>query len=218
VLYTGRGDHAGVAVQATSGSLLLRIESDGSVSCVSGSSPTTLDYNVYDGAAETCIADAGSITADESSVCLVGGTATISATHDGNSTVPTGFVQAYVLTSGAGLDIEQLSLTTASFDVTEGGEYTVHTLVLDPADQAALTAVSTGFDVNDLLLQGCGSICGSLDVTGAPITVNAPEVGGTVADATPVCLDGGSADIGAESDGNEVVPAGYSLGLCSDGR
>jgi hypothetical protein len=59
-----------------------------------------------------------------------------------------------------------------TFTVTSGGTYTIHTLVYNPAtlDLSIVTpGVTTGFDVNGLLVQGGGTICASLDVAGAPV-------------------------------------------------
>ncbi|MBL0071580.1 MAG: hypothetical protein IPP34_07140 [Bacteroidetes bacterium] len=56
----------------------------------------------------------------------------ISATANGNAFVPAGYQTIYVLTSGAGLVIEQVN-ATPSFTVTASGNYTIHTLVYDPA-------------------------------------------------------------------------------------
>ncbi|MEO0900445.1 MAG: T9SS C-terminal target domain-containing protein, partial [Bacteroidota bacterium] len=75
-----------------------------------------------------CTADAGTITADFSQVSLVGGSASLSATPDGNINVPTGYSVIYVLTSGSGLVIEQVN-TTPDFTVSATGDYTIHTLV-----------------------------------------------------------------------------------------
>ncbi|HMC96802.1 MAG TPA: hypothetical protein VKG92_04075, partial [Flavobacteriales bacterium] len=122
----------------------------------------------------TCDADAGTITADEAEVCLVDGSATISATPDGNANVPTGFLTIYALTQGPGLLLIDASLAP-TFDVTAAGGYTIHTLVYDPntLDLSSFEfGVTTGFDVNALLIQGGGDICGSLDMTGAPINVS----------------------------------------------
>ncbi len=122
---------------------------------------------------ESCSADAGTLLADATPVILSGGVATISATEDVAPTVPAGYQTLYVLTSGSGLVIEQTN-STPTFDVNATGDYTIHTLVYDPAtlDLSTITpGVTTGFDVNGLLIQGGGTICGALDVTGAPISV-----------------------------------------------
>ena len=52
--------------------------------------------------------------------------------------------------------------------------YKIHTLVFDPTTLDVLSVipdVTTAYDVNELLLQGGGSICASLDLAGASIKV-----------------------------------------------
>jgi hypothetical protein len=158
-----------------------------------------------------CDADAGTLTADANPVEL-NGTATISATEDVAPVVPTGFTTLYVLTSGAGLLIEQTN-ATPSFDVTVAGDYTIHTLVYDPntLDPGSLPPGATGFDVNALLIQGGGTICGALDVAGAPITVSEciADAGTLTADSSQVLLDG-TTTISATEDTAPVVPAGFT--------
>ena len=159
-----------------------------------------------------CDANAGTITADVSPVCLSNGSASISATSDGNSVVPSGYQTLYVLTQGTGLVIIDAA-ATPNFTVTASGEYTIHTLIFDPLTLDITTVqfgVTTGFDVNGLLQQGGGSICGSLDVAGAPIVVEAP-VAGTLSANAQTCLINGSGTITATSNGDAVVPSGYSV-------
>ncbi|MEM1323568.1 MAG: PKD domain-containing protein [Bacteroidota bacterium] len=123
--------------------------------------------------------DAGTLTIDADPVCLENGIATISATPDGNANVPAGYETIFVLTSQPGLIIRQTS-STPSFDVTMTGDYVIHTLIYDPntLDLSIITpGVTTGVDVNGLLVQGGGSICASLDVTGAPVNVFARKIG-----------------------------------------
>jgi len=122
--------------------------------------------------AEPCDADAGTLSGG-GTVCFENDSATLSATADGNSNVPAGFSTAYVLTEGAGLVIVQAG-ATPEFTVAAEGTYTIHTLVYD-ANTLDLgivePGVTTGFDVNGLLIQGGGDICASLDVAGAVFTV-----------------------------------------------
>ena len=59
------------------------------------------------------------------------GTAMLSATPDGAADTPAGYETLYVLTSGSGLVIQDVS-TAASFTVSDTGSYTIHTLVYDP--------------------------------------------------------------------------------------
>jgi hypothetical protein len=164
----------------------------------------------------TCDADAGAISANEPEVCLVDGMAMFSATQDGNSVVPTGFETVFVLTEGAGLVIVDVA-ATPDFMVTTEGSYTIHTLVYDPTtlDLGLVEiGVTTGFDVNALLIQGGGDICGSLDVTGAPVTVEVcltcDAFAGTItADASVVCLVDDMAVLTATPNGDIVIPAGF---------
>jgi hypothetical protein len=153
---------------------------------------------------------AGTLTAVNSTVCFDGGSAQLTATANGNAVVPAGYQTIYVLTSGAGLVIEQVN-STPDFTVTTGGTYTIHTLVYNPAtlDLTIVTGVTTGFDVNGLLVQGGGTICASLDVAGAPFTIENPSAGTLTAVNSTVCFDGGSAQLTATANGNAVVPAGY---------
>ncbi|WKZ65866.1 MAG: T9SS type A sorting domain-containing protein [Flavobacteriales bacterium] len=163
-----------------------------------------------------CEADAGTLTADASTVCLDAGAADITATPDGNAVVPLGFEVIYVLTQGNDLVIQQVA-TDPAFTVAEAGDYTVHTLVYDPAtlDLGIVElGVTTGGEVNALLVQGGGAICGSLDVAGAAVTAEEclacdADAGTITPDASSVCLEGGAADITATHDGNSVVPDGY---------
>ena len=75
--------------------------------------------------------------------------------------VPDDFEVLYVLTSGTDLVIQNVN-ADPEFEVTEEGSYTVHTLVYDPntLDLSIVEiGVTTGFDVNSLLIQGGGTIC-----------------------------------------------------------
>ena len=115
-----------------------------------------------------CSADAGTLNGFKPSDCLQEGGTAIGGIPTGDAVVPAGFSVIYVLTRGEGLVIEQVRAFPI-FDVTATGAYTVHTLVYDPAtlDLSIVEfGVTTGFDVNALLIQGGGSICASLDVAG----------------------------------------------------
>ena len=161
--------------------------------------------------------DSGTITADSSSVnACQSDMVTISATADGNDIVPAGYQKLYVLTEGVDLVIIDTN-NTPVFTVNPG-EYTIHTIVYDPTSldlSVIQLGVTTGFDVNSLLVQGGGDICASLDVAGAPITVTSedPQSGTlTLFGDSPVVVCGEDmADIRAIPDGNENVPAGYEV-------
>ena len=133
-----------------------------------------------------CNADAGSITPEAALYCA-SGSQLIAAVPAGNSVVPNGFSTLYVLTSGTGLIIEQVS-TIPQFVVATTGFYTIHTLVFNPLTLdptiSVVPGVTSGFDINSMLIQGGGSICGALDVAGAQINVSS-AVDATIASTFP---------------------------------
>ena len=161
-----------------------------------------------------CLADAGTLTADSDN-CLEDGAAELIAAVDQAPNVPAGYEVLYVLTSGADLVIQNVSADPV-FTVDAEGTYTIHTLVYDP-NTLDLTiveiGVTTGVDVNGLLIQGGGDICASLDVAGAPFdVVECPCLAdaGTLAVASDNCLDG-TADLIASVDQAPTVPAGFEV-------
>ena len=124
-----------------------------------------------------CTADAGTLTADEGTVQLLGGTATISATANGDIVVPENYEVTYVLTSGTDLVIEAAG-ANPSFTVSESGLYTIHTLVAETSDNTDSNfldlgvinfGTTTGGDVLGLVT--ANELCASLDVAGAPVNV-----------------------------------------------
>ncbi|MFZ1333000.1 MAG: T9SS type A sorting domain-containing protein, partial [Flavobacteriales bacterium] len=161
----------------------------------------------------------GSITAVMDEVCITGGSATVAASPAAGTVVPDGYNVLYVLTNGAGLVIEDAS-ATPEFEVNAVGSYTIHTLVYDPATldlDVVQFGSTTGFDVNSLLFQGGGNICGVLDVGGAPVNVvecntDCTAYAGTLSGFKPTdCLQEGGTAIGGISNGDKVVPAGYEV-------
>ncbi|MBP6696449.1 MAG: T9SS type A sorting domain-containing protein, partial [Flavobacteriales bacterium] len=158
-----------------------------------------------------CDALAGTLSGG-ADVCGTNGVATLTATANGDANVPAGYSTVYVLTQGAGLTIVNAG-AAPSFDVTEDGLYTIHTLVYDPntLDLSIVElGVTTGFDVNGLLVQGGGAICASLDVAGAQYNVSSPGAGTLSAEASEVCLIDGVATLTAAANGDANVPVGYS--------
>jgi hypothetical protein len=136
--------------------------------------------------------DAGTLTAVSPEFCFDGSNVTIAATPNGNASVPPGYQTIYVLTQGPNLVIQQVN-ATPSFTVSTPDLYTIHTLVYNPAtlDLSIVTpGLTTGFDVNGLLVQGGGSICASLDVTGAPVTIANPDSRNIVAVNASNCAAG----------------------------
>lgn len=120
-----------------------------------------------------CTADAGTLTADDDELCYPYVPVTISATASGDAVVPSGFQTLYILTRDQG-PVIQGAASTPSFEVSGPGAYVIHALVHDPAtlDAGAIVAGETTVgSLDSLLIQGGGSVCGSLGLTGAGIDV-----------------------------------------------
>ena len=164
---------------------------------------------------EACLATAGTLVADDA--CLDDGIATLTASEEDAPNVPEGFEIIYVLTSGEGLVIENVN-ASPTFDVDSEGRFTIHTLVYDPTtlDLGIVEiGVTTGVDVNNLLIQGGGDICAALDVAGAPFDVAACEeaclaTAGTLV-ADDACLDDGMATLTASEEDAPNVPEGFEI-------
>ncbi len=160
-----------------------------------------------------CAALAGTLTANMATECLVPDGTVISATPADDAIVPDGFQTIYVLTEGADLVIQNTS-DIPEFTVMAMGTYTIHTLVYDPLtlDLGAIQiGVTTGVDVDALLLQGGGDICASLDVAGASVVVTDPDAGGLTPANAAACLDDGEAILAAIPDGDSYVPDGFQV-------
>jgi outer membrane scaffolding protein for murein synthesis (MipA/OmpV family) len=196
----------------TTGGDVLGLVSDGGL-CAS------LDVTGAPVSVVDCTADAGTLTADASSVFLVGDTVAISATPNNDSVVPTDYDVTYVLTSGPTLIIQDAG-ATPSFEISEAGEYTIHTLVAETSDNTSANfldlgvivfGTTTGGDVLGLVSDG--GLCASLDVTGAPVSVVdcTADAGTLTADATPVTLVGDSVTISATPNGDISVPTDYDV-------
>ena len=178
--------------------------------CANWSTGEVEDYTVVVSA--PCEATAGTLGIAKPFLCFDGVSATLLATVEEPPVIPDGFEVIYVLTSGSGLVIEQAG-ADPSFDVTAPGIYTIHTLVYDPNTLDLSTVVfgeTTGFDVNGLLVQGGGSVCGALDVTGGVTNVVFPNAG-TLSGGSDVCNTTGEVILTATANGDSNVPAGYSL-------
>ncbi|MBC3759314.1 hypothetical protein H7U19_12925, partial [Hyunsoonleella sp. SJ7] len=166
---------------------------------------------------ESCTADAGTLHATAGKVTLVGDSAEISATEDGNQVVPDGYSKIFVLTMGEALLIKGVNMDAPVFEVTEAGMYTIHTLVFDGRtdspnflDLGVVGPTTTGVDVLNIVIEN--GLCASLDVPGAPVEVESctADAGTLQATAGKVTLVGDGVEISATEDGNQVVPDGYS--------
>ncbi|MFN7116705.1 MAG: T9SS type A sorting domain-containing protein [Saprospiraceae bacterium] len=167
---------------------------------------------------EDCDADAGRLTSEDDA-CLGDSTATLTAAIADSATVPNGYSLLYVLTSGDSLVIEQVN-DEPTFTVDTTGRFTIHTLVYDSTTlnlDSIVIGETTGGDVNALLIQGGGEICGALDVQGAVFTVEACDDDDCDADAGRLtategaCLGDSTATLTATIADSATVPTGYSL-------
>lgn len=172
-----------------------------------------------------CTAKAAGMTADMGPVCLVDGEATLTAMPMAPHQVPPGYEVTYLLTRTNALIIEQFA-TTPSFTVNSVDVWRIHALVYDPAtlDLSAWTPGTYAYDLQALLVQGGGSICASLDISGAPMKTGVCGLtctadAGTLSTALYPCIENGlTATLSAIADGNANVPMGYtSLYLLSEG-
>ena len=77
--------------------------------------------------AQTCTTDAGTISPDQTPVQLINGTATLTATPDGNAVIAPGSQVLYLLTQ-AHVAILAVS-NTPQFTVTDTGTFAILTLV-----------------------------------------------------------------------------------------
>ncbi|MEQ8703847.1 MAG: hypothetical protein RIC19_07995, partial [Phaeodactylibacter sp.] len=161
-----------------------------------------------------CDAEAGTLNA--AGVCFDNNLAEIKSAPSGDAVIPAGFEIIYVLTSGNDLLIEGVN-ETPEFIVSTDKNYRIHPLVYDPSTldlSIVEIGVTTGFDVNNLLLQGNGSICASLNVEGTQFNFGGCDAclanAGTLVADSDNCLDG-AAELIASEDTAPNVPAGFEV-------
>ncbi len=129
-----------------------------------------------------CPATSEVLVPDVYKICVTG---YIKALQTVAPVVPPGYQVVYLLTSSSDFTIQQISTVPSFGPMLNGGFFTVHSLVYDPAtfDLSAITfGQTTAFEVNAQLNQGGGDICAALGLAGAefkvvncnsaPITVN----------------------------------------------
>lgn len=177
----------------------------------------TMEFVVED-CSGGCDAFAGTLGGVDFIPCLEpGGSVELIGLPGGDAVVPVGYEVIYVLTQGAGLTIIDAG-PDPLFDATAAGLHTIHSLVYDPAtlDLSSIEfGVTTGVDVNALLIQGGGSICASLDLTGAAYTVVEcadpceADAGTTNGPGGVICLAAGEASLFTSPNGDAVVPDGF---------
>ena len=162
-----------------------------------------------------CEADAGSLIA-LNAPCLFRANAFIAAAPESEPVIPAGFELRYVLTRSDSLIILELG-KESNFNVFEEGNYRIHTLIYDPETldlDIVVPGQTTGFDVNGLLIQGGGTICGALDVNGALFIVHNCECEADEGELELLvnnCLQDGESTIGAKVKTAPVVPEGFTV-------
>lgn len=168
---------------------------------------------------ESCEAFAAGMIRDSTLVCLTGGQATLTAVPAGASNVPAGFQQVFVLSRTNGLIIEQLS-PTPSFTVSSTDVWRIHNLVYDPATldlSSIVLGSTTAYDLWLMFPQAGGTICGNVDLNGAPVKTGEcgtpcfAEAGEVSADQADLCLIEGTAQLSATPDGGATLPDGYVI-------
>ena len=135
---------------------------------------------------DECTAYAGSVTTDSTQQCLVNGSATLVAVPGGDAVIPPGYQIGYLLTSTNGLAIEQVGPDPV-FTVSTVNVWRIHSLVYDPntLDFAAILDLYHAYQLQEMLMQGGGSICASLNMSGAGTKT-------TICEEEPCTADAGS--------------------------
>lgn len=182
-----------------------------------------ISFTVYGSKTEECDdpceAFASPVSIDSTTVCLTDGQATLSAQLDGQHVVPAGFEVRYVLSRTNGLIIEQFS-ETPSFTVNSVDVWRIHSFVYDPNtfDLGSVILGQTSiYDLYPQLIQGGGSICASLVISGAFVKTGEckaaceADAGGLMAEQPDLCLTDGMAVATALPDGLAVIPDGSEM-------
>jgi len=225
-----------VEIGKTTGAEVLTLVNDLGICAALDVAGAAFDVVACSPTEDTCTADAGTLTAAELTEedCIdaedTTSTVTISATPNGDAVVPEGYSTLFVLTSTDSLVIQNVA-DTPSFEVTEAGLYTIHTLIYngdsasdDFLDLSVVVPGETkGGDVLAIVEEA--GICASLDVAGAAFNVVAcaPVEDTCTADAGTLtavelteedCIDPedttSTVTISATPNGDAIVPEGYS--------
>lgn len=168
-----------------------------------------------------CSASAGFLIANDST-CLFNGTAKLTATVGLAPLVPFGYKSIYLLADDS-LVIKKVG-TTPSFEVTEAGRFSIHTLVYDTANikiDSIRFGETTVLDMYALLTPGGGTFCGALDTAGAvfqlEVCADCPAKAGTLTSNTDPCLKDSVAVLTAYNKDLPVVPSGFKLAYLLSG-
>lgn len=168
---------------------------------------------------EECEAYSGTVTPYNPSFELTGDVVNITAAWNSDRIVPPGYQGLFLLTRADDQVVVQGAFTPA-FNISDTGQYVIHALVYNPTTlnmSGLVFGTALISDVNALLIQGGGSICGSLDLVGGGFRVESPpeceaEGGSMSAVQSIVCFEGPPVWISATANGDAVVPDGYQTG------
>ncbi|MFK7973103.1 MAG: SdrD B-like domain-containing protein, partial [Bacteroidia bacterium] len=161
---------------------------NGSTGCFTlGVGETLNDIDAGIVGSRVCLAVAGTVTPSDTLFDLAGSSVTITATDDGNSTIPAGYSVSYLLANQAGRVLQVSS--TPNFVVSDQGDYCIHVLIY-----SGNTSNPNYFDLNqivpgttylwqitNLLVQR--GICGELNPGCTKVRVRCIALGDCVATA-----------------------------------
>jgi len=156
---------------------------------------------------------AGSVTINTASpVCIQGSSVIIEGTSNADANIPPDFQEFFIFASGANNVIQNVS-ASIGFTAVSPGTYSIHSFVFNPLDynlsniNVGTTSVS---DIEALLFEAGGSICGSLNEAGTSIEVVDPQII-NLQPLSPACLIGGMANVEADIVGNNSPFSGYTV-------
>lgn len=131
--------------------------------------------------------------------------------------VPSGYVVRYLLTTGDSKVIIKVG-STPDFTVTATGKYRIHTLVYHPNTLNFTVYLNSTklSELNELLIQGGGTVCAALDLDGAYFNVGncntCTVTAGKLKANVPNCLvAGGAVTLSAQVLTAPIVPTGYTV-------
>ncbi|MDA7502300.1 Ig-like domain-containing protein, partial [Chitinophagales bacterium] len=157
---------------------------------------------------EPCTADAGDLSPIDAAVCEG---ESILAFFSESPVVPDGFTVEYLLSSGNNLTILDAS-DSPSFSALAEGEYTIHTLVSD-LNGSSLDGQTTVYQINALLQQGGGEICGAIDLDGVSFDVENCNTDPLALNDSYDCSEG---PVFISPLANDTDPDGDELTICGN--
>ncbi|MCP4120126.1 MAG: T9SS type B sorting domain-containing protein, partial [Bacteroidetes bacterium] len=145
-----------------------------------------------------CTAEAGSLQELYNDLCLENGSAIITALIQDEAVIPEDYIISYLLTNEPDNQILQVE-EAAQFTISSPGDFSIHSLVYHPdsLDLSMIVFSETPLDnIEALLQEGGGSICGALDEEGVIFTAvedcaECNVEGGVIATSDPseFCID-----------------------------